>query len=89
MVGRKEKLHICICAVDGINIIYRNIVKHFLLLNTNLAMYKDRYHIGYTVEDFSQKIFFSSFSKLLLIKFYNKAGNVYFNICSPDFADKL
>ena len=88
MICRKRKI-ILICAVDGINIIYRIIVKHFLLFNTNLTMYKDRYHIGYMTEDLSPKIFFSPFFKLLLIIFYNKVGNVCFNICSPDFADKL
>ena len=42
-------------------------------------MLKIKYHIGYTIEDF--------FSKLILIKFYNKVGNVCFNICSQDFAE--
>ena len=69
MISRKEKIYIC--TVDSINIIYRIIVKYFLLFNTNLAMYKDRYPIGYNVEDFSEKIFFS-FSKLSLIKFITK-----------------
>ena len=89
MIDRKRKI-IHICAVDSINIINRIIVKHFLLFNTNLTMYKDRYHIGYTVEDLSPKIFFSSFSQIITNKkFYNKVGNVCFNICSPDFADRL
>ena len=46
-----------------------------------------------TILGILQKIFLkrSSFptSKLLLIKFYNKVGNVCFNICSPDFAEKM
>ena len=66
MIGRKEKLYIC--TVDGINIIYRNIIKHFLLLNANLAMYKDRYLIGYIIEDFSLKIFFSPFFQIITNK---------------------
>ena len=89
MICRKRK-SIRICAVDGINIIYRIIVKHFLLFNTNLAMHKDRYHIWYMAGDLSPKdLLLLFFPKLLLIIFYNKVGNVCFNICSPDFADKL
>ena len=89
MIGRKG-IYIYICVVDSINIICKIIVKHFLLFITDLAIYKDRYHIGYMAGDLCPKIFFFSlFSKLLLIIFHNKAGNVYSNICSPDFADKL
>ena len=40
------------------------------------------------MEDLCLKIFFfSKLSKLLLMTFYNKAGNVCFNICSQDFAE--
>ena len=45
MIGRKRKIYIGV--TDGINIIYKIIVKHFLLFITNLAIYKDRYQIGY------------------------------------------
>ena len=87
MIGRKE---IYIGVIDGTDIIYKIIVKHFLLLITNLAIYKDRYQIGYTAGDLYPKIFFfSNFSKLLLMVFHNKVANVCSNICSPDFADKL
>ena len=87
MIGRKRNIYICV--IDGINIIYKIIVKHFLLFITNLA-YKDRCHIGYTVGDLCPKIFFfSNFSKSLLTIFHNKVGNVCSNICSPGFADKL
>ena len=48
MIGRKK---IYICVIGGINIIYKIIVKHFLLFISNLAIYKDRYHIGYTAGD--------------------------------------
>ena len=87
MSGRKEKY---IGVIDGVDIIYKIIVKHFLLFITELAIYKDRYQIRYTAGDLYPKIFFSSnFSKLLLIIFHNKVVNVCSNICSPDFADKL
>ena len=56
------------------------IVKHFLLFINNFAMYKDRYHIGYMTGDLYPKIFFfSNFSKLLLMIYYNKVGNVCSN----------
>ena len=48
MIGRTK---IYICVIGGINIIYKIIVKHFLLFINNLAIYKDRYHIGYTAGD--------------------------------------
>ena len=87
MSGRKE---IYIGVIDGIDTIYKIIVKHFLIFITNLAIYKDRYQTGYTAGDLYPKIFFfSNFSKLLLTIFHNKVGNVCSNICSPDFTDKL
>ena len=87
MSGRKE---IYIGVIDGIDIFYKIIVKHFLLFITKLAIYKDRYQIGYMAGDLYPKIFFfSNFSKLLLTIFHNKVGSVCSNICSPDFADKL
>ena len=65
------------------------IVKHFLLFINNFAIYKDKYHIGYVIGDlYPKSFFFKNFSKLLLMIFYNKMGNVYFNICSPDFIKK-
>ena len=62
MIGRKE---IYIGVIDGIDIIYKIIVKHFLLFITNLAIYKDRYQIGYMAGDLYPKIFF--FSKFFQI----------------------
>ena len=49
MIGR-TKLYICV--IGGINIIYKIIVKQFLLFINNLAIYKDRYHIGYIARNF-------------------------------------
>ena len=66
MIGRKGKIYICV--VDGINIIYRIIVKHFLLFITNLAIHKDRYHIGYMAGDLFPK-------DLLLISFFQIITN--------------
>ena len=58
MIGRKRKIYIGV--IDGINIICKIIVKHFLLFINNFAMYKDKYHIGYTTGDLYPKIFFFS-----------------------------
>ena len=44
-------LKIYICVIGGSNIIYKIIVKPFQLSINNLAIYKDRYHIGYTAGD--------------------------------------
>ena len=55
MIGRKE---IYIGVIDSIDIIYKIIVKHFLLFITKLAIYKDRYQIGYMAGDLYPKIFF-------------------------------
>ena len=57
MIGRKE---IYIGVIDGIDIIYKIIVKLFLLFITKLAIYKDRYQIRYTAGNLYPKIFFSS-----------------------------
>ena len=46
MIGRKG---IYICVIDSINIIYKTIVKHFLLFLTNLAIYKDWVYIIYPI----------------------------------------
>ena len=48
MIGRTK---IYTCVIGGINIIYKIIVRHFLLFINNLAIYKDRYHIGYMAGD--------------------------------------
>ena len=48
MIGRKG---IYIGIIDSIDIIYKIVVKHFLLFIIKLAIYKDRYQIGYTAGD--------------------------------------
>ena len=60
-----------------IDIIYKVVVKHFLLFISKFG-YINRHHIGYTTGDLYSKIFFFSiFSKLLLNNIISTKWEMY------------
>ena len=83
---------VCVC-VYNINIIYRIIVKHFLfiiliwhiynIINTTLGILKKIFPNFWKTSSSSSKLLL-----LILIKFFSLTKwEMYFNICSQDFAE--